>query len=682
MELDWICSRPAFIDFETRSYTDLTTVHKYASHPTTTVLCCCVKVDGVMHKLRDNFHRLEQLTEGRTLVAHNAPFDCAIWETVLKLPKRKWYDTLPAARAAGFPGKLDSIAKAIGREGKLKYGKDLVDLLCIKPRFAPPPDNPAYGLLTEYCAWDVELLEEVYNRVSPYVNCDFVRDMFTVDRKMNDRGIPVNREHLERLNELFAFNKQLNEVIFHEASGGVNPKSPKQVAEWMQRNGFFPPGGSVGKYAMRELAKDPGKFFCGDGDMDVAYEYLRDMMDVRREVARVGKGKVEAALECLEDDGFIRDMLVVWGAGTGRWSGRGPQFHNMPTNNIEVDTLDLPLTYDAVKEAAERASVISLEKHGMKTGIADILGALLRHMVQGDMCVADYGAVELRGTAYAADAFGMLRILSDPTQSVYIDMGKKLFKRTISKEKDKPEYTLCKTLVLGSTYGMSGKKFGVITQTRTTSGAAMGNLKVDPAEAVNAFRKGYPEIPQLWREMGTALLACAERGEEQKVGRIVHLFRDGPNMHLRLPSGREIVYRNTRIEQKIPGYQLIYNMPLCPIDTVVYDSPRFHSADLFGSKGTENAVQGFCADLIADACVRSEAEGLCPAFTVHDELINMTDDLYSHMRIMSTPPEWAPDFPLLAEGYHGSVWTKQSKRFHQVDALRGRVIRDNRRVLD
>src|SRR5437868_6691223 len=223
VKLDWAPSRVAFIDYETQSECELETVHKYAAHPSTRALTCCVKYDGVMRRMgpylsSEDKEFLADLSSSCTFVAHNAPFDAAIHELTLGLPPARWFDTLPCARAAGFPGKLDDIASILTGAGKDPNGKRLVDLLCIVRGGRVPAVGPAHKLLLDYNERDVELLEAVYHRVKEHGE----PDVMTVDRTINDRGVPVDRESLRKLLALYEENADTLGQQFSDASGGVN----------------------------------------------------------------------------------------------------------------------------------------------------------------------------------------------------------------------------------------------------------------------------------------------------------------------------------------------------------------------------------------------------------------------------------------------------------------------------
>lgn len=680
MKLNWKPPRVAFIDFESRSQQELVTVSKYTTHPSTQVLSCVVKTDdGIVRKygpgLTDQAKsELAHIAKHHTLVAHNAPFDAAVWERVAGLPEAEWFDTLPCARAAGLPGKLDLLSKIVTGRGKDPNGKRLVEMLCLPQRAYPPPDSPVYQLLMQYNLRDVEELEAVYSRVKGFGE----PDIMTVDRTINDRGIPVDVDFLRNLGALYDWNDAQSRDRFGEATLdpetglSVNPASPKQVVEWLRSRGFNVP--NINKVTWRALNSEPEKFFDGgpDEDMASAVEIMQEMLQLRREIVRVGKSKVEKALSLVDVDDRVREQVVYWGAHTGRWSGRALQVHNMPAALRQAWTRETELTRETVLAEVERLKAES----GLHAHVTDVLNTSIRHMVRSPvgLLVADYGAVELRGVAWMAGEHNMLQALADPSASIYSSMGEKLFGRYITK-KDPERYTFCKSLVLGCGYGMSGAKFDWMMRFRSMmSTEKLNAMGVDPKEAVALFRRTFPAIPRFWKDLDAAA-KTAVSGSAVECGRC-WLAMVGSDLHAVLPSGRPLVYRNARIEQRVPKYAAAQGQHFT-VPTVIYDHPRGYSGQLYGGLLVENVTQAMCRDFLAGALVNLEQAGFHPILHVHDEVVcedepERFDEL---MQIMSTPPAWAPGFPLLVEGYAGSVWTKQTKGYRESVYMRGKEVR-------
>jgi DNA polymerase len=222
---------------------------------------------------------------------------------------------------------------------------------------------------------------------------------------------------------------------------------------------------------------------------------------------------------------------------------------------------------------------------------------------------------------------------------------------------------------------MSGAKFAWLCKSRNCRVETLEKAGLKPQEAVKVYRTTYPRIPQLWKDMHAAVHRCAGGHGDAEAGRC-RFIAAGPDMHMVLPSGRPVVYRNVRVEMRVPGYCKLYGMPETPVPTVLYDHPRGYTGFLYGSKITENASQGICRDAVANALVNCEQEGLHPVFHVHDEIGSEDPPSKFHrfMEVMSDPPAWAEGFPLMAEGYSGPIWTKNAKGYEEAISLRGVVL--------
>lgn len=674
MKTNFKPNKVAFLDFETQSEYDLPkgTVRGYARHPSTKALTCCVKVDNLMLKMgpyltAEDKDTLRKIAADRTLVAHNAPFDAQIWEDVLCLPEAEWFDTLPCARAAGLPGGLNNLSKAIGGRGKHKDGERLIQMLCCIKNGKVPAPGPAHQLLLEYNVQDVEELETVYSRVKDFVE----PELMSIDREMNNLGIKLDRPLLEAILDMYEQNNKVCAAEYKDLTDSVNPKSPKQVKAWLISREFNVE--STNKFAMNSLIADPERFYSGDpnsNEMAANIEAMQTAVELRREVAGIGKGKADAALAGLDDDDRIRDLLIAYGAHTGRWASRRLQIHNLPGRIKGLDVRDVEPNLEALTKTAAAVS----EKTGVQVPVADCIGAMLRRLVLADnLLVADYSAVEARCLAWICDCKLMLTRYQDPhSRSLYLDMGKTVFRREISKTGDPAEYVVSKALFLGAGYGMSGAKF----EARLSSQESRATVEkfnasgVTAKDAVKAYRELFPEVPEMWKKCGDAVMNAVGGTSCEIAKCFIGMF--GSDLHIVLPSGRPFVYRNAQIEMVVPMYCKMYNMPEIPIPTVVYDGQR-GTGFLYGSKIVENICQAICRDLLADAIVQSHRAGLQPLLHVHDELVcSAPEERFNEMlEIMTLPPSWANGFPVKVEGYSGKQWSKVDDGYIHKDMQNG-----------
>lgn len=619
----------AFIDFETWAPIPLKSRQRYID--ASTVLCSALRINGetLVNPSRET---LAQVSSTHTLVAHNAVFDAAVWEH-LDLPPATFCDTLPMARAVGLPGKLDKLGVHLGIGGKTKQGKQVLDLF-IKSKVLPPAHLPIYPLLYDYCARDVELLEVIYRCVHGHGEVDVME----VDRNINQRGLPIDREYMERVREVMTHNRKLAD---DRLADQFNPRSPKQVKEWLSARGYNVE--SVTAKVLADLTFDE----------DTA-EYIED----KREATRTGLNKIETALECLDDDNRLRDMYAYCAQLPGRWSSYGLQIHNLPKSQ-EIDVRHVEPTVVAVKQAA-------LERN---CRTSDVTNGMIRHCIRHpDLMVADFSAIEPRMLSWLCRNDEMMRVWGDPRKNAYLEMGKKVFGRTITKA-DIDQYWVSKQLVIGCGYGMGGHKFAMTLDYYKVK-APDG---LTPADLVKAFRKASPQMTALWSTTEKAVLHIVRTGGEQRVDRI-HYYLDGNTLVIRLPSGRCLYCHNARIESIVPIYCYLHHMPLIPQDVVVYDHPMFGRREFYGSKIIENITTASCRDILAWVLVQLDTASFEPCLHAHDEVGCLRGDFHDFMRIMSTPPPWCEDFPLVVEGYKGPFWAKKSSGWLEAKYQNGNPI--------
>ena len=113
-------------------------------------------------------------------------------------------------------------------------------------------------------------------------------------------------------------------------------------------------------------------------------------------------------------------------------------------------------------------------------------------------------------------------------------------------------------------------------------------------------------------------------------------------MEYTLPSGRVMHWDNPRPD------------PEDRMSTLVDTNGR--KTYTWGGKLTENIVQAVSRDIFSEMILNIEAAGYPIVWHVHDEVIaevptDQADSALEHItELMSTPPEWAPNLPLAAEG--------------------------------
>lgn len=178
-------------------------------------------------------------------------------------------------------------------------------------------------------------------------------------------------------------------------------------------------------------------------------------------------------------------------------------------------------------------------------------------------------------------------------------------------------------------------------------GALMSSWRVGDSDVYELPAWSY-RTGGLWRDLASMCFDAVSSPvsvHEVCGGRVRVGVFDG-HMHLALPSGRELIYRDARIECVAPGWGGD------PRPAVTYRHHHGYRKQLYGGLIAENVVQAMCRDLLCDAMLRLDAAGFDIVAHVHDEIVCELDDprrIDEMCEIMRTPPAWARGFPIAVE---------------------------------
>jgi DNA polymerase len=641
---------------------------------------------------------IDAVRSNKDFVAQNlADFDFHIATRFWPHVPRRWYDTLPAARAAGYPGALDDLGLAILGVGKDPAGRMLVKKLC---KYPYPPMQPGYLVpMLRYNVADVLILRAVYQRVAGHGEADVIQHHY----HLNARGVRLD---VALANQLIAMERAETEAINAEVrtlSGFEleNTRSPLKVRKWLESQGVKLP--SLARKLLEQFLADPEADLDGvevlfEGDLP---KPVVQVIQARLLTSRIAAPKLARAVRSVGPDHRLRDLLVYHQAGTGRWASRGFQVHNLPKPRVKkfptervkkFPIEELFALYDDGKLTIEAIKRLGLS-------VSDAIGGLTRGCLKSSpgtlFLVPDYAAVEARGEAWLADEQRLLDKFNHD-EDVYLDLVTTLFGRPCTKA-DERERGVGKIGILGCGYGMSAPKLALNCALDGIDLAAAGTT----AEAViEAYRRSYPAIAGypagiipgtgqvvrrdgLWQKLDEAAMSTVRTGRDRVAGRCVFRMK-GSDLVVQLPSSRELVYRLARVEDRVPGYCTLLGLPAKPKPTLVYTSARGDTT-MYGGKWAENLTQAICRDLLATAVLLAELAGLNPILHVHDELIcevpsgRAEDDLRRLVALMSKPPPWADGFPIKVEGFTTPRYGKSPwKGALVVEAVNGRIIKEKR----
>src|SRR5215472_3479214 len=330
-------------DYETRSQAILKIVgaQRYAADSSSEVLCCCYAVDDDPVKalapgdpVPSEFVLAAQ-NPNWFLAAFNDAFETAI-EKLILLPRYGW-PMVPIERhrctqamclALGLPARLSAVANAL----ELSHRKDAAGERLMhqtsKPRRAHKDENPdgVYSFedaerldrLYSYCARDVRVERELYNRLSPLSPTE--QQLWQLNHQINVRGFHIDRAFAEAARKIAEAAAPEIDAEIAEITGR-DITSINQVAKlmaWLQDHGC----------SLQKLDKKAIERQLQKADDELAAP-VRRVLELRLGGAQAAVKKINALLARAGADDRIRGGFRYHGAATERWTGEGFQAQNL-----------------------------------------------------------------------------------------------------------------------------------------------------------------------------------------------------------------------------------------------------------------------------------------------------------------------------------------------------------------
>lgn len=660
------------LDFETRSTLDLGDVgaYTYAEHPTTDVLCLAYALpetpdDIQTWVLGDVFPvPLRDAIADPTVYfrAWNAAFERTIWRLLCvpkygwpAIPDNRWVCTMVLGLAAGLPGELDIAAKALRLPQQKDEAGHRLMLQVSQPRKVKSrpgeliwwDDAERLERLYAYCRQDVRTENAIWDVLPPAMD-KRERALWLLDQRINDRGVGLDLDLVRAAERMAVSETERLDARMSTLTGGYVASTTKvaDLRRWVggQLGREIP---SLDKQSLAELLVMP------------QMPHVREALNLRQEAGKSSVAKYDKMLGMVGSGDRARGTLQYYGAGTGRWAGRGIQLQNLPKGMLKRSELESAVRW---VKAGDRRPLEWLYDRPL-----DVLATLLRSCIVPApgrvLDVADFSAIEARVVAALAQQNDLVALFASGGK-VYEVMAAAIFGGGPEDyPKDSNERDIAKRTVLGAGFGMGHEKF------RATVVKQGGG---DPGEelsrrAVKTFRDFYPKIPQLWRAMDETALEVVGRGltawREVPGTRLAFALHQDYLM-LRLPVGRSLWYYHPRVVSRLMPWSTDERPVRRPaVQYVGLDSVtrQFLPMDAYGGLWTENAVQAVARDLMADAMTRIDSKEHRIICSVHDELIVESDPCSSHgafMQLMQHVPEWAFGIPVAAEGWRGTRYAK------------------------
>lgn len=644
-----------FIDVETYSSVDIkeSGAYKYIESPDFEILIIGYALDDGPVKIVDLAQGEEMPEEFEEAlldpdcvkVAHNAVFERLSFKRIgYNVPAEQWYCTSVKAAYCGLPLSLDGVSKALNlTDKKLDTGKALIKYFScpckatrvngMRTRNYPEHAPEKWEMYKEYNKYDVLAEREIFKRLEAYIIPDIERKMYVLDQNINDRGILVDMELAE---SAIAVDNTYTSILTQHAqqlTGLENPNSPVQIRQWIEKT-----TGCVVMSLSKETMPDLMKEFAD-------YPDVIELLNIRKKLSKTSIKKYYAMLNCAMKDHRVRGTFQFYGANrTGRWAGRLLQLQNLSKNHISH--IEVP------REMIRARDWESVEM--MYDDVADILSQLVRTALIASpgkvFSVADFSAIEARVISWLANEKWRMDVFRGDGK-IYEATGAKMFnvpisaitKGSVLRDKSKiSELALGYEGSLGALKRMGGERMG-LSDTEMTS-------------LVRKWRSANPAIVDMWKEIDEASKeAVRYQRPVSCTCRNIIFDCNGEFMTIQLPSGRKLFYYGPKFKDKKIGCSTMPTRVLC-YQGVVQETKQWGEIDTYGGKLTENIVQAIARDLLGDAMLRMQDEGYEIVASVHDEVIvevpeiNAKDHYNRLVEIMSTPPQWAEDLPLNADG--------------------------------
>jgi len=652
---------PYNIDFETYSKVDLWLcgAHAYATDPSTGIYCmayACGDAEPEIWLPGDPFpdDLAEHIEAGGELRAWNAQFERLLWWYVLSpdfdAPEpalEQFYCTAARARAHGLPGGLGDAARALDLpQTKQAEGKRLIKTYSAQgvPWADIPEDDRK--LWVEYCLQDV-VVERAIGSVLRELD-DIEREEYWANERVNDRGVPVDVPLAEAALEYA--EEVVGDVDSQIAAltGGVvqSARSRKERDAWLlpqldeaQLAAITVYKGGVKKISLDQHHRDALRDV--DSTPGTPVERWLGLMD-EAGGSTISKYKAMAHGAV---DGRVQGTLLWNGAGqTGRFSSRRIQLHNLRRDSFDDPE---PLIADLLE---------GYELPEVTTTLARLVRSAI-YQPDGGLAWCDWSAIEGRVCPWLSasdDGEQKLDLFRDG-QDVYVHTAASTFDVPVDDvTKDQRQ--------LGKVQELSLQFLGGVGALQAMARGYGMEIEEARAEFLrDRWRAANPWAQRFGRELETAMFrAVLYPGEWQEAGRIAYASDGGDWLWCRLPSGRMLAYFQPRIESvETPwGEERDAVVTLWGARKPPAGEPWTRRAMHAGIM-LENITQAVAADLLREALLACEDEGVDVVLHVHDEIITEGAENVNRLRqIMLQSPEWAEGLPLAAEGGSGLRYGK------------------------
>ena len=625
------------LDFEVRSFIDLPDrgLDVYAKDESTEVICMAYSIEGGPVKLWTPATQLPQFMYDKTtkFQGWNVMFEWHIMKYVLGLDIKieQCIDSMAIAAANNIPQALGDAAVFINSEHqKDTRGRYLIQKLCKPHKGVFNNDPELLKELFDYCAQDVRTEMGVTRHLRELSSNE--QAIWELTQRINLRGVPVdpNELHSAVLAVVRAQDQLDNECV---SLTGFKPSERAKLLGWVNKMMIEPLPDLTAETVEKTLK------------LEHLFKPLRRALELRQEGSQTSVAKY-AKMGEIQDEGRIRNTLVYHGASTGRWASRG---------GLNLQNIARPTISDEEIESAIPA-VFNAAKGSMRE-----LSSLVRSAIvaprEKTFVDVDFSSIENRVGVWLAGQNDKVELFRKGLDEYKVFASESLYHIPYD-EVTKDQRQVSKSAVLGAMFGQGAK--GLV---KYAEGMGVKLSEVQAKNAVDGYRSSYSRVRDLWTSCENAAIeAVSNPGSPFRAYRHIVMKVAKNALWMKLPSGRLICWQRPQLELvTTPWGTTKYGVTVHSQNTYTRQWTR---NQLIGSSIFQSAVQGTARDFLADSTLNIVKAGYEVINLIHDEVLLLVDGdgsdkaLDDVIKIMTTPPKWASDFPLAAEGWVSKRYRK------------------------
>jgi DNA polymerase len=456
--------------------------------------------------------------------------------------------------------------------------------------------------------------------------------MWVLTQKINEVGVPVDPQELKNAIFLCENNKSAIYREITELTKGYTANQPAKLMEWLGERNI-----KVDDLTAETVTKLLQRSNLSDE--------VRRVLELRQQGSMTSVAKFEKMLE-VQVGGRIRNTLVYHGASTGRFASRG----GLNLQNIARPTL----SDDEIEEANERILVRG------ESGTMEELSSIVRSAIKapsGQVFIdADFSSIENRVASWIAGQNDKVELFRQGLDEYKAFASNALY-NVPYEEVTKDMRQISKSAVLGCMFGQGAK--GLVEY---ADGMGVKMTMGESEKAVKAYRSAYAKVKSAWYDFeGAAIAAIQNEGHPYRIGKVA--FKCVKNaLWMQLPSGRLICWQRPKVEKQLtPWGQLKDGILVWSQNTF---TRKWGYNKLIGSSIFQSSVQGTARDMLTESMLALDNEGYTVVNCIHDEILILAPEqnaeaaLERVIEIMTKAPQWAPEFPLAAEGWVGQRYRK------------------------